>query len=53
MVGICAGAELAPDLVEARVPRTLCPLIKGFFGFALARVCPYVSAADLVVGENT
>jgi len=53
MVGLCAGASFAPELAEAVVPRTLCPLIKGFFGFALGRVCPYLAASDLVVGENT
>jgi len=53
LVGLCAGAEFAPDKVEAVLPRSLCPLIKGFFGFMLARVCPYLAAADLVVGENT
>jgi benzoyl-CoA reductase/2-hydroxyglutaryl-CoA dehydratase subunit BcrC/BadD/HgdB len=53
VVGLCAGAEFAPEKAEAFLPRTLCPLIKGFFGFALARVCPYLAASDLVVGENT
>ncbi|PKN54111.1 MAG: 3-hydroxyacyl-ACP dehydratase [Deltaproteobacteria bacterium HGW-Deltaproteobacteria-14] len=53
MVGLCAGASFAPELAEAVLPRTLCPLIKGFFGFALGRVCPYLAASDLVVGENT
>ena len=53
MVGLCAGASFAPELAESVLPRTLCPLIKGFFGFAMARVCPYLAAADLVVGENT
>jgi benzoyl-CoA reductase/2-hydroxyglutaryl-CoA dehydratase subunit BcrC/BadD/HgdB len=53
LVGLCAGAEFAPEKVEAILPRTLCPLIKGFFGFMLGRVCPYLAASDLVVGENT
>ena len=52
-VGLCAGAEFAYDMSEKYLPRTTCSLIKAAFGFKLARVCPYVEASDLVVGENT
>jgi benzoyl-CoA reductase/2-hydroxyglutaryl-CoA dehydratase subunit BcrC/BadD/HgdB len=52
-VGLCAGAEFAPEAVEQLLPRATCSLIKGAFGFAAARVCPYLAASDLVVGENT
>ena len=52
-VGLCAGAEWAPEEAERFVPRNTCPLIKGFMGFKLGRVCPYIESADLVVGENT
>jgi benzoyl-CoA reductase/2-hydroxyglutaryl-CoA dehydratase subunit BcrC/BadD/HgdB len=53
MVGLCAGAEFATAEAEKYLPRNTCALIKGFFGFALARVCPYLAASDVVVGENT
>ena len=53
MVGLCAGAEFATAEAEKLLPRNTCALIKGFFGFALARVCPYLAASDVVVGENT
>jgi benzoyl-CoA reductase/2-hydroxyglutaryl-CoA dehydratase subunit BcrC/BadD/HgdB len=53
LVGLCAGAEFAPDEAEKLLPRNTCALIKGAFGFALSRVCPYLAAADVVVGENT
>jgi benzoyl-CoA reductase/2-hydroxyglutaryl-CoA dehydratase subunit BcrC/BadD/HgdB len=53
LVGLCAGAEFAPEAAEKLLPRNTCALIKGAFGFALARVCPYLAAADVVVGENT
>ncbi len=53
MVGLCAGAEFATAEAEKFLPRNTCALIKGFFGFALARVCPYLAASDIVVGENT
>jgi benzoyl-CoA reductase/2-hydroxyglutaryl-CoA dehydratase subunit BcrC/BadD/HgdB len=53
LVGLCAGAEFAPAEAEKLLPRNTCALIKGAFGFAVARVCPYLAASDVVVGENT
>jgi benzoyl-CoA reductase/2-hydroxyglutaryl-CoA dehydratase subunit BcrC/BadD/HgdB len=52
-VGLCAGADFGTETAEQYLPRTTCSLIKSFFGFALERVCPYLQACDLVVGENT
>lgn len=53
LVGLCAGAEFATAEAEKLLPRNTCALIKGAFGFALARVCPYLLASDVVIGENT
>lgn len=52
-VGLCAGAELAFDAAEQYIPRNTCSLIKSVFGFKLAKVCPYIEASDIIVGENT
>ena len=52
-VGLCTGADFATDLVDQVLPRNTCSLIKSAFGFKLGKVCPYVEACDLVVGENT
>ncbi len=52
-VGLCAGAEFNFEGAEQILPRNLCALIKSAFGFKLGRVCPYIEACDLVVGENT
>ena len=52
-VGLCAGADFGTQAAERYLPRTTCSLIKSFFGFALEKVCPYLQACDLVVGENT
>ncbi|HOL06552.1 MAG TPA: double-cubane-cluster-containing anaerobic reductase [Syntrophorhabdaceae bacterium] len=52
-VGLCAGAEFNFEGAEQVLPRNLCALIKSAFGFKLGRVCPYIEACDLVVGENT
>jgi benzoyl-CoA reductase/2-hydroxyglutaryl-CoA dehydratase subunit BcrC/BadD/HgdB len=52
-VGLCAGAEIGIDEAEKVLPRNTCALIKSFMGFKLARLCPYIQASDLVVGETT
>ena len=52
-VGLCAGAEIGYEHAERYLPRNICPLIKSFFDFTLAKVCPYVEACDLLVGETT
>ena len=52
-VGLCTGAEFGTDAAEQLVPRNTCALIKSAFGLTLEKVCPYVCACDLVVGENT
>ncbi|WP_041278003.1 double-cubane-cluster-containing anaerobic reductase [Desulfotalea psychrophila] len=53
LVGLCSGADFAMEEVERLLPRNTCALIKSSFGFKLAKVCPYLESADMVVGENT
>ncbi len=52
-VGLCAGAEFNFEGAETLLPRNTCALIKSAFGFKLGKVCPYLEASDVVVGENT
>ncbi len=52
-VGLCAGAEFNFEGAEKLLPRSICPLIKSAFGFKTGKVCPYLEASDIVVGENT
>jgi benzoyl-CoA reductase/2-hydroxyglutaryl-CoA dehydratase subunit BcrC/BadD/HgdB len=52
-VGLCAGAEFGFGEAEKLLPRNTCSLIKSFFGFNLSKVCPYLQATDMVVGETT
>jgi len=52
-VGLCAGIEVGTAQAEAVLPRNICPLIKSFVGFKLARVCPYFESCDLLIGETT
>jgi len=52
-IGLCAGAEVGSEEAEKVIPRNTCALIKGFMGFKLAGLCPYVESADLIIGETT
>lgn len=52
-VGLCAGAEFGFEEAETLLPRNTCSLIKSFFGFKLNKVCPYIEASDMIVGETT
>lgn len=52
-VGLCAGTQFSVPTAESVLPRNTCALIKSSFGFKLGRVCPYVQASHLIVGETT
>ncbi|TSA08305.1 MAG: 2-hydroxyacyl-CoA dehydratase [Deltaproteobacteria bacterium] len=52
-VGLCAGAEIGREEAEQVLPRNTCSLIKSFFGFKMARLCPFIESSDLIVGETT
>ncbi len=52
-VGLCAGAEAGFEEAERYLPRNTCALIKSFFGFRLAGLCPFTNSCDLVIGETT
>lgn len=52
-VGLCAGADFGTSEAEKLLPRNTCALIKSFFGFKLSKVCPYIEASDMIVGETT
>jgi benzoyl-CoA reductase/2-hydroxyglutaryl-CoA dehydratase subunit BcrC/BadD/HgdB len=47
-VGLCAGADVAPEEAMRFLPGNLCPLIKSSLGFKLAKVCPYIESCDLL-----
>lgn len=52
-VGLCAGTQFSIPAAETILPRNTCPLIKSSFGFKMGRICPYVQASHLIVGETT
>jgi len=52
-IGLCGiDNETIPD-AEADLPKNLCPLIKGTYGYALTQKCPYTYFADIIIGETT
>lgn len=51
--GLCAGTDFASAAAEVDLPRNLCALIKAFYGFKVAKVCPYLESTDIVIGETT
>ncbi|MBO4369012.1 MAG: 2-hydroxyacyl-CoA dehydratase [Desulfovibrio sp.] len=52
-VSLCGTKNDSIPVAEGILPRTLCPLIKSSFGFALKDSCPYLAASDLVVADTT
>lgn len=52
-VSLCGTRQDAIPKAEEILPRTLCPLIKSSFGFALLDSCHYLASSDLVVADTT
>ncbi len=52
-VSLCGTKNDAVPVAEEVLPRSLCPLIKSSFGFALNDSCPYLAASDIVVADTT
>lgn len=52
-VGLCGtNNETIPD-AEKVLPKNLCPLIKGTYGFAFTDKCPFTYFSDIIIGETT
>ncbi len=52
-VSLCGTKNDSIPAAESILPRTLCPLIKSSFGFALEDSCPYLAASDIVIADTT
>lgn len=47
-IGLCGTSqETIPD-AEKVLPKTICPLIKSTYGFALTQKCPYTYFSDII-----
>ncbi|MDL2321394.1 2-hydroxyacyl-CoA dehydratase family protein [Desulfosarcina sp. OttesenSCG-928-B08] len=52
-VSLCGTRNDPIAAAEEVLPRSICPLIKSSFGFAMKDSCPYLVASDLVVADTT
>ena len=52
-VSLCGKGEQGVLDAEARLPKTLCPLIKASYGLALTDQCPFFYFADGILAETT
>ena len=52
-VSLCGTSQNPVAAAEKALPRTLCPLIKSSYGFAITDTCPYFHFADLLLAETT
>lgn len=52
-IGLCSSSEETVAIAENVLPKSVCPLIKSSYGYAISDKCPYFHFSDLVVGETT
>lgn len=52
-VGLCSFANETVSAAERELPKSMCPLVKSSYGFAVEDKCPFFHFADLVIGETT
>lgn len=52
-VGLCSFANETIPAAERDLPKSMCPLVKSSYGFAISDRCPFFHFADLVIGETT
>ncbi len=52
-VGLCSFANETVASAERELPKSICPLVKSSYGFALEDKCPFFYFSDLVIGETT
>ena len=52
-VGLCSGADMGSAHSGRLLPKNTCAMIRSFVDFKLTKVCPYMEASDLVIGETT
>lgn len=52
-VGLCSFANETVVAAEKELPKSMCPLVKSSYGFAIEDKCPFFHFADLVIGETT
>lgn len=52
-VALCSFADETIAAAERVMPKSMCPLVKSSYGFAIEDKCPLFYFTDLVIGETT
>lgn len=52
-VGLCSFTNETISSAEKELPKSMCPLVKSSYGFAVEDKCPFLHFSDLVIGETT
>lgn len=52
-VGLCSFSNEVVAAAEREMPKSMCPLVKSSYGFAIEDKCPFFYFADLIIGETT
>ncbi len=52
-VSLCGTSQNPIAAAEKVLPRSLCPLIKSSYGFAITDTCPFFHFSDLLLAETT
>lgn len=52
-ISLCSYGNESVVAAERVLPKSVCPLVKSSYGFAITDKCPYFYFSDVVVGETT
>ena len=52
-VALCSFSQETIPVAEHRMPKSMCPLVKSSYGFAVEDKCPLFHFTDLIIGETT
>lgn len=52
-ISLCSYGNESVVAAEKVLPKSVCPLVKSSYGFAITDKCPYFYFSDIVVGETT
>lgn len=51
--GLCSYSNKTIPAAEKELPKSMCPLIKSSYGYAIEDKCPVFHFSDLIIGETT
>lgn len=52
-VGLCSYSNSTIPAAERDLPKSMCPLVKSSYGYAIEDKCPVFHFSDLIIGETT